>query len=78
MNMKELKEWKETQKKKYKQEHLNNIEEWGSCKGLTDKEYKRISVVKMKNTTRRVHSKGNLWNHQNLNRIKSDVKYWWK
>ena len=25
-------------------------------------------------TTRRVHSKGNLWNHQNLNRVKSDIE----
>ena len=29
-------------------------------------------------TTRRVHSKGNLWNHHNEPRITKTIEYWWK
>ena len=36
------------------------------------------SVGQKKSTTRRVYSKGNLWNHQNLPRIKSDISVWYK
>ena len=78
MSIKELKEWKELKKKQ-------NVEKWnqmkdenGSCNGLTDKEYNSIKVSKMKNRTRRVHSKGNLWKHNDKQRIKRTIKHWWE
>ena len=33
---------------------------------------------KVKNTTRRVHSKGNLWKHNDEPRIKRTVELWWE
>ena len=33
---------------------------------------------KIKNTTRRVYSKGNLWKHNDLSNVKADMKPWWK
>ena len=61
------------------------VEKWnqmkdenGSCNGLTDKEYNSIKVSKMKNRTRRVHSKGNLWKHNDKQRIKRTIKHWWE
>ena len=40
--------------------------------------FSNYSVGQKKSTTRRVYSKGNLWNHQNLPRIKSDISVWYK
>ena len=62
MNMKELLTYKAQQKK-------DNAILWnkqksivGDCTGLTDQEYNQAINETIKNTTRRVHSKGNLWN----------------
>ena len=62
MTIKELQEYKEQQKR-------DNAILWnkqksivGDCTGLTDKEYNQAINETIKNTTRRVHSKGNLWN----------------
>ena len=62
MTIKELQEYKEQQKR-------DNAILWnkqksiiGDCTGLTDQEYNQAINETIKNTTRRVHSKGNLWN----------------
>ena len=62
MTIKELQEYKEQQKR-------DNAILWnkqksivGDCTGLTDQEYYQAMNETIKNTTRRVHSKGNLWN----------------
>ena len=62
MTIKELQEYKEQQKR-------DNAILWnkeksilGDCIGLTEDEYNNAMNLTIKNTTRRVHSKGNLWN----------------
>ena len=69
MNMKELIAYK-AQKK------AENAAKWneqgaGTISGFTQAEYNQISHKQKSSTTRRVHSKGNLWNHHNLTKPKA-------
>jgi len=72
--MKELKEYMEAKKKAnalkwMKEDGFNTIQ------GFTQEEFNEsVKQIKRKtSTTRRSHSKGNLWNHTNLSRIKQDI-----
>ena len=72
--MKELKEYMEAKKKAnalkwMKEDGFNTIQ------GFTQEEFNEsVKQIKRKtSTTRRSHSKGNLWNHTNLKRIKQDI-----
>jgi len=76
--MKEILEYKRKKIEQYKKELSKTHEEDGLMSGLNDVEYNKMSVKQKSSTTRRTHARGNLWNHQNLGRVKSDVKYWWK
>ena len=74
MNMKELIAYK-AQKKKENAAKWNTMkQEDGECKGLTQVEYNNLTHKQKSSTTRRTHSRGNLWNHQNLANVKADMK----
>ena len=74
MNMKDLLEYNAQKKKENAKKWNLQKQEDGECKGLTQQEYNSMKVGKVKRTTRRVHSKGNLWNHQNVNtRVKTEI-----
>ena len=73
-----VEEYRKQKIAKYKAEQQKNIEEYGEISGLTDKEYNSIKTKQKSSVTRRVHSKGNLWNHHNLERIKKDIEVWYE
>ena len=72
--MKELKEYMEAKKKandlKWMQEDGYN-----SVQGFTQKEFNESvkQINRKTSTTRRTHSKGNLWTHNSLPRIKQNI-----
>lgn len=82
MNKFDVIEFRKQKALKYEQERLANELEHGSVKRFNNNEFKQS--IKMSNnyrksgTTRRTHSKGNLWNHTNLPKIKSDIDIWYK
>ena len=71
--MKELIAYKAEQKKAKAAKWNLMKQEDGSCEGLTQKEYNSIKTGQKSSTTRRVHSKGNLWNHNNLPGVKANI-----
>lgn len=72
--MKELKEYMEA-KKKANALKWNKQIDGQHCSGFTQKEFNEsMKQIKRKtSTTRRSHSKGNLWNHNNLPQVKQDI-----
>jgi len=74
MTMKELLAYS-AQQKKLKAQKWMKEDGYNSIQGFTQREFNEsIKQIKRKtSTTRRVHSKGNLWNQYNLPRIKQDI-----
>jgi len=74
MTMKELLAYS-AQQKKLKAQKWMKEDGYNSIQGFTQREFNEsIKQIKRKtSTTRRAHSKGNLWNHHNLPRIKQDI-----
>ena len=74
MNMKELIAYNAEQKKLRAAKWMKEPE-YGTIQGFTQKEFNASmkDVKRKKSTTRRVYSKGNLWNHHNLPRVKQDI-----
>lgn len=72
--MKELKEYMEAKKKANALKWMKE-DGYNSIQGFTQREFNEsMKQIKRKtSTTRRVHSKGNLWNQHNLPRIKQDI-----
>jgi len=74
MTMKELLAYS-AQQKKLKAQKWMKEDGYNSIQGFTQREFNEsMKQIKRKtSTTRRVHSKGNLWNQHNLPRIKQDI-----
>ena len=72
--MKELKEYMEAKKKANALKWMN-VDGYDTIQGFTQKEFNEsVKQIKRKtSTTRRSHSKGNLWNQHNLPRIKQNI-----
>lgn len=72
--MKALKEYMEAKKKANALKWMKE-DGYNSIQGFTQREFNEsMKQIKRKtSTTRRVHSKGNLWNQHNLPRIKQDI-----
>ena len=72
--MKELKEYMEA-KKKTNASKWRQVTGFDSIQGFTQKEFEESykHIKRKTSTTRRSHSKGNLWNHTNLPKIKQDI-----
>ena len=72
--MKELKEYMEAKKKANASKWMKQ-DGYNSIQGFTQREFNEsMKQIKRKtSTTRRVHSKGNLWNQHNLPRIKQNI-----
>ena len=63
MSMNELKEYMANQKR-IKVAQWNKERQGNHCQGFTQKEFEQsMEVDRIKNRTRRTHSKGNLWNY---------------
>lgn len=74
MNMKELLEYNAKMKKERAAKWMQE-EGYNTIQGFTQDEFNEsIKQIKRKtSTTRRSHSKGNLWNHNNLPQVKQDI-----
>jgi hypothetical protein len=74
MNMKDLIAYNARMKKERAQKWMK-VDGFDTIQGFTQKEFNEsIKQIKRKtSTTRRVHSKGNLWSHHNLPRVKQDI-----
>lgn len=74
MNMKELLAYS-AQKKKERANKWMKEDGFDTIQGFTQKEFNEsIKQIKRKtSTTRRTHSRGNLWNQYNLPRIKQNI-----
>lgn len=74
MNMKELIAYNAEQKKLRAAKWMKE-EGYNTIQGFTQSEFNEsIKQIKRKtSTTRRVHSKGNLWSHNNLPRVKQNI-----
>lgn len=74
MNMKELLAYS-AQKKKERANKWMKEDGFDTIQGFTQKEFNEsIKQIKRKtSTTRRTHSRGNLWNANNLPRIKQNI-----
>jgi len=72
--MKELKEYMEAKKKANALKWMKE-DGYNTIQGFTQKEFEESykHIKRKTSTTRRSHSKGNLWNHTNLERIKQDI-----
>ena len=72
--MKELKEYMEAKKKANASKWMN-VNGFNSIQGFTQSEFNEsMKQIKRKtSTTRRSHSKGNLWNHNNLPQVKQNI-----
>ena len=72
--MKELKEYMEAKKKANALKWMK-ADGYNTIQGFTQKEFNEsVKQIKRKtSTTRRSHSKGNLWTHNSLPRIKQDI-----
>ena len=73
--MKELKEYMEAKKKANASKWMTSKRVTTAIQGFTQKEFEESykHIKRKTSTTRRSHSKGNLWNHTNLERIKQDI-----
>ena len=74
MNMKDLIAYNAKMKKQRAEKWMKE-DGFDTIQGFTQAEFNEsIKQIKRKtSTTRRVHSKGNLWSHNNLPRIKQDI-----
>ena len=74
MNMKELLAYS-AQKKKERANKWMKEDGFNTIQGFTQEEFNEsVKQIKRKtSTTRRSHSKGNLWAHNNLPQIKQDI-----
>jgi len=74
MNMKDLLAYS-AQQKKERANQWKQVDGYDTIQGFTQKEFNEsVKQIKRKtSTTRRSHSKGNLWNQHNLPRIKQDI-----
>jgi len=74
MNMKDLLAYS-AQQKKERANQWKQVDGYDTIQGFTQKEFNEsVKQIKRKtSTTRRTHSKGNLWNHNSLPRIKQDI-----
>ena len=74
MNMKELIAYNAEQKKLRAAKWMKE-DGYNTIQGFTQKEFEESykHIKRKTSTTRRSHSKGNLWNHTNLERIKQDI-----
>ena len=74
MNMKELLAYS-AQKKKERANKWMKEDGFDTIQGFTQKEFNEsIKQIKRKtSTTRRTHSRGNLWSHNSLPRIKQNI-----
>ena len=74
MNMKDLLAYS-AQQKKERANQWKQVDDYDTIQGFTQKEFNEsVKQIKRKtSTTRRSHSKGNLWNQHNLPRIKQDI-----
>lgn len=72
--MKELKEYMEAKKKANALKWMK-VDGFNTIQGFTQREFNEsVKQIKRKtSTTRRTHSKGNLWNQHNLPRIKQNI-----
>ena len=72
--MKELKEYMEAKKKANALKWMK-VDGYDTIQGFTQKEFNEsVKQIKRKtSTTRRTHSRGNLWNQHNLPRIKQNI-----
>ena len=72
--MKELKEYMEAKKKANALKWMKE-DGYNTIQGFTQKEFEESykHIKRKTSTTRRSHSKGNLWNHTNLEKIKQDI-----
>ena len=72
--MKELKEYMEAKKKANASKWMK-VDGYDTIQGFTQKEFNEsVKQIKRKtSTTRRTHSKGNLWTHNSLPRIKQNI-----
>ena len=72
--MKELKEYMEVKKKANALKWME-VDGYNTIQGFTQKEFNEsVKQIKRKtSTTRRTHSKGNLWTHHSLPRIKQNI-----
>jgi hypothetical protein len=63
------------QQKKERANQWKQVDGYDTIQGFTQKEFNEsVKQIKRKtSTTRRTHSKGNLWNHNSLPRIKQDI-----
>ena len=74
MNMKELLAYS-AQQKKERANQWKQVDGYDTIQGFTQKEFNEsVKQIKRKtSTTRRTHSRGNLWNQHNLPRIKQNI-----
>ena len=74
MTMKELIAYNAEQKKLRAQKWMKE-DGYDTIQGFTEREFNEsIKQIKRKtSTTRRVFSKGNLWSHNNLPRVKQNI-----
>ena len=74
MNMKDLIAYN-AQKKKERAAKWMKEDGYNTIQGFTEREFNEsIKQIKRKtSTTRRVFSKGNLWSHNNLPRVKQNI-----
>lgn len=74
MNMKDLIAYNAKMKKQRAEKWMKE-DGFDTIQGFTQDEFNEsIKQIKRKtSTTRRVHSKGNLWGHHNLPRVKQDI-----
>jgi len=74
MNMKELLAYS-AQKKKERANQWKKVDGYDTIQGFTQKEFNEsVKQIKRKtSTTRRTHSRGNLWTHNSLPRIKQNI-----
>jgi len=74
MNMKDLLAYNARMKKEKATKWMKE-DGFDTIQGFTQGEFNEsMKQIKRKtSTTRRSHSKGNLWNHNNLPRIKQDI-----
>ena len=74
MNMKDLLAYS-AQQKKERANQWKQVDGYDTIQGFTQREFNEsVKQIKRKtSTTRRSHSKGNLWTHNNLPRIKQNI-----
>ena len=76
--MNELELYRQKKLEKYKREWAEQNAIHGGASPTSQSEYNKMKSGQKKTTTRRTHARGNHWNHYNMPRVKSDMKYWWK